>query len=249
MKKPRVIGYMPLHYGKDYLRESLLSVIDHVEKFVVIYSETPSYGHGTNVVCPEREIELFTIAMEVCGSKLEWRKEKFGNEGEHRGFIYNFTEGFDLVLAVDADEVFDQESLKAALQFAYEGDKRYYGIAGYINFWRSFSFACYDGYLPVRITNLHNPENSGQGTAICKIYHFSCAQSKSIMDYKYIIHGHKDELRPDWLQNTYYRWTPEDNFNDLHPVAIGLWNATYFDKNTMPDILKKHPNFNKHIID
>lgn len=246
MNKPRVIGYMPLHYGKDYLKESLLSIIDHVEKFVVIYSETPSYGHGTNAVCPESEMELFNIAMSVCGDKLIWRKEKFGNEGEHRSFIYNFSEGYDLILAVDADEVFDNDSLLSALNEAYAGTARYYGINGYINFWRSFSYACYDQYLPIRITNLHNSE--GQSSVKCKIYHFSCAQSNKIMDYKYLIHGHKDELKPNWLQNIYYAWTPENNFPDLHPVAIGLWNATLFDKSTMPEILKNHPNFNKHLI-
>jgi hypothetical protein len=246
MNKPRVIAYSPIHYGKEYLKESLLSIIELVEKVVVIYSETPSYGHGTNVPCPESELELFDIAMAVCGDKLIWRKEKFANEGEHRGFIYNFTEGFDIVLAIDADEVFHTEELRKAIDLAYAGDKRYYGISGYLNFWRSFNFVCKDGYVPIRLTNLRN--QSGEGVVPCTIYHFSCAQSSVIMDYKYEIHGHKSELRANWLHETYYKWTPQNNFTDLHCVAIGLWSATPFDKNTLPDSLKQHPNFNKEII-
>ncbi|MEK6882497.1 MAG: hypothetical protein AABY22_22945 [Nanoarchaeota archaeon] len=249
MGKIKVIAYSPIHYGAEYLKESLMSVINHVDKIVAVYSETPSYGHGTTAECPEKEMDLFKIAMDVCGDKLIWRKEKFHNEGEHRSFIYNFTEGFDLVLALDADEVFKEADgeLDNALRVAYEGDKRYYGIAGYLNFWKSFSHICTDGFTPIRITNLKN--KSGEGVVPCTIYHFSCAQSNVIMDYKYEIHGHKNEIRDNWLQNIYYKWTPENQFKFLHPTSMDIWGeAIPFDKNTLPESLKNHPNFNKHII-
>lgn len=247
MEKPKTICYVPLHYGKEYLRESLMSVINHVDKIVVVYTETPSYGHGTSVECPEKEMELFDIAMDVCKEKLVWRKEKFHMEGEHRGFIYNFTDGYDLVLAVDADEVYKEDELVKALQLAYEGDKKFYGIAGYLNFWKSFSYVLTDGFTPIRITNLKN--KSGEGVVPCTIYHFSCAQSSVIMDYKYCIHGHKNELRDNWLQNIYYKWTPENQFKFLHPTSVDIWGEVQpFDKNTLPESLKNHPNFNKHII-
>lgn len=247
MGKINVICYMPLHYGVEYLKESLMSVINHVDKIVVVYSETPSYGHGTTVECPEKEMELFDIAMAVCGGKLIWRKEKFSHEGEHRSFIYNFTEGYDLVLAVDADEIFHEAELDKALRLAYEGDKRYYGIAGYLNFWKSFNNVLTDGFTPIRITNLKN--NSGEGVVPCTIYHFSCAQSDVIMNYKYEIHGHKSELRENWLQNIYYKWTPENQFKFLHPTSMDIWGEVQpFDKNTLPESLKQHPNFNKEMI-
>lgn len=245
--KPKVICYSPLHYGKEYLRESLMSVISLVDKIVIVYSETPSYGHGTDVACPESEMELFNIAMEVCGDKLVWRKEKFSNEGEHRGFIYNFTEEFDIVLAIDADEVFHTEELKKAIDLAYAGDKRYYGIAGYLNFWRSFNNVLTDGFTPIRLTNLHN--KSGEGVVPCTIYHFSCAQSEKIIRYKYEIHGHKNEIRLNWLEEIYFGWSLENNLKFLHPTSLDIWGQVQpFDKNTLPDSLKQHPNFNKEII-
>lgn len=248
MKTPKTICYVPLHYGKEYLKESLLSVIDVVDKIVIIYSETPSYGHGTSAKCPESEMDLFNIAMPICGDKLIWRKEKFCNEGEHRGFIYNFTEGYDVVLAIDADEVFKTEELKKAIQLCYEGDKRYYGIAGYLNFWRSFNYVCVDGFTPIRLTNLHN--QSGEGVLPCTIYHFSCAQGSEIMNYKYKIHGHANELRLNWLHDTYFSWTPQNKTKFLHPTSVDIWGeAIPFDKNELPESLKNHPNFNKEIID
>lgn len=241
---------MPLHYGKEYLREALLSVIDLCDKFVIVYSSKPSYSHGTDVKCPETELELLDIALKVCGTKLIWHKHEFANEGEHRGHIYRYANHLksDLVLSVDADEIFLTSELKVALETAYKSDKRYFGIGGYINFWRSFSFVAYDSFTPIRITNLHN--QSGEGVLPCTVYHFSCAQSEEIMRYKLLVHGHKDEIRPRWLEDIYLKWTPENNFGNLHLVSYipALWNATPFPKDTLPTILKEHPNYNKYLI-
>lgn len=242
----KVIGYLPCHYGLEYLKESLLSVVDHVDKFVVLYSATPSYGHGAEEECPESREDIHKIASEVLGDKMVFVDVCCGNEAEHRDTIYNYTAGYDLILTIDADEVYDPEDVQNALEIAYRSDKKYIGIQGYINLWKSFDHACYDGFVPVRIINLANTD--GQGAVPMRVYHFSTAQSDVVMRYKYEIHGHKDELRPDWLEKTYFGWTREENQKDLHPVAIGLWNATPFDKNTLPKILKDHPNFNKEVI-
>ena len=67
------------------------------------------------------------------------------------------------------------------------------------------------------------------------------------MNYKFEIHGHKNEIKPGWLQNKNYAWTPESRF--LHPTSNDIWGeAIPFDKNTMPQCLKEHFNFNKKII-
>lgn len=239
----KVIGYMPLHYGKDYLRESLMSVIDLCDKFVVLYTPKPSYGFGSKIKCPEGEKELREIAEEVCGDKLTWVSKHYHNEGEHRREIYKYAWGYDLLLAVDADEVFHTEELKKGLEIAYKGVHRNYGIKGYVNLWRSFNHACYDGFLPIRIINLRKQHKDMSHLEVT-IWHFSCCQSREIMDYKYLIHGHKDELRGNWLEDFYYG----DRMEDLHPVSIGLWNAVEYDKEQMPEYLKKHINFNKDVV-
>lgn len=236
----KVAAYMPLHYGKDYLRESILSVIDLVDVFIVLYTPVPSYGFGTNENCPENEDELKLIAEQVCGNKLKWIKKGYNSEGDHRKEIFRHVNEYDLLLAVDADEVFHTEELKEGLEIAYKGAHRNYGIKGYVNLWRSFNHACYDGFLPIRIINLKNRHKDMSHVPVT-IWHFSCCQSETIMRYKYEIHGHKDELRANWLDNIYYG----DTMEDLHPVAIGLWNAVEFDKTQMPDYLKQHINYNK----
>lgn len=240
----KVLAYYPLHYGKEYLAESILSINDHVEQIVILYSPKPTFGYYTQAECPETEAELKEIAESV-SNKIVWINNKFGSEGEHRSFIYSFAQNFDLVLAVDADEVWEEESLKQCLTHSYNSEKRYIGIAGFLNFWRSFNHVCQDGFCPIRITNL-KAANNEQEFIHGIVYHFSCAQSEKIMDYKYLIHGHKDEIRSGWLETTYKKW--QEGQDDLHPVSIGLWNAIKFDKKTLPSLLKTHPNYMKEVI-
>lgn len=240
MRQFKIIGYCPLYYGKEYLRVALESVVNHVDKFVVLYTENPSYGHGTNLPCPDSEQELLQIAQEVMGDKLIWVKGSWGQEGAHRGEIYRYSHGYDGILAIDADEVYCQNDLPIAIEKAMQSPRHHVGFGGYINFWRSFNHACYDGFTPIRFYNLHRDRDNTYDVVPCKVYHFSCAQSRQIMDFKYQIHGHKDELRTDWLNSIFYG----DQMIDVHPTSFGLWNATQFDKTALPESLKKHAYYN-----
>lgn len=242
--KYKILSYVPLLYGKEYLRESLGSIVNHVDKCVILYTDSPSYGHGTDLKCPDSESELRAIAEEVLGDKLIWVKGNWGQEGAHRGEIWKYSGGYDGILAIDADEVYDQADLPLAIDAAMVSPNIYSGFGGYVNFWRSFNHACYDGFTPVRFTNLHRERDTGMGVVSCKVYHFSTAQSADIMRFKLECHGHKNEIRKNWLNEIYFG----DQMNDVHLTSFGLWNATPFDKNTLPESLKAHPNFNKERI-
>jgi hypothetical protein len=241
----RTIGYIPLMYGAEYLEACIKSMENHVEKILIVYTEKPSQGHATNHPCPETEEDLKKIAYKA-STKIEWHKGEFGSEAEHRNYILKYSQGYDLVFTLDADEIVNQEDIQHALKLAYESDKRHIGISGFINFWRSFDYACYDSFIPYRIINLKN--SGGLGQVDCRIYHFSTAQKIETIRFKWNVSGHKDELKRGWIDQVYLRWTPENQFNDLHPVSIGLWNATPFDKTTLPEVLKSHPNYNKYLI-
>ena len=184
----------------------------------------------------------------MLGDKLIWDENVYGAENQHRRQIHNYSMGYDLVLSIDADEVFEPTELSNALEYAYNNKERYYGIKGYVNFWRSFNYACYDGFRPIRIENLGANNNEQNLECSLTIYHFSTAQSEPVMRYKYKIFGHASEIKNNWLNEIHYGWNPKNNFSDLHPVSINLWNAVEFDKNTLPEFLKQHPNFNKELI-
>lgn len=243
----KVLGFITIHYGKEYLKESLFSVVSHVDKMVVAYSKYPSHGHGTKRECPDSEEEIYKICHEVLGDKLLWdRVEMHPNEGAHRNVRYKYAQGYDLILTIDADEVY--EGVPAALEYAYTRTERYFGIDGYINFWRSFNYACYDGFRPIRIENLSNHNQVQNHGCRLTVYHFSTCQSEPVMRYKYKVFGHASEMRANWLDAIYYAWRPDNDIQDIHPVAFGLWNTVKFDKETLPSYLKEHPNFNKTLV-
>lgn len=248
-KKHKVLGFMSIHYGTEYLRESLLSVIDNVDIMVVAHTKKPSHGYEGTVDCPETEDEIFNICLEVAGSKLIWdSQEMYASESRHREFRYRFSDTFDLILTIDADEVFKSDEIPKALDYAFKNKERYYGIDGYLNFWRSFNYVCKDGFRPIRIENLNAKNQLQNINCPLTVYHFSTCQSEKIMRYKYKIFGHASEIKKGWLDDVHYTWTPENNLQDLHPVSIGLWNAVPFDKNTLPEYLWKHDNFNKYLV-
>lgn len=240
----KILAYIPCHYGSEYLSEAIKSIELCVDKIIILYTQKPSYGYGTEIECPETEWALKFIAQNA-SPKVEWKSyERFSHEGEHRNEIFKFAEGFDIVMTVDADEVWDTEVLKETLKEVAKTDSRYIQVKGWTHFWKSFNHACYDGFQPVRFHNLHS-ENKEQLAVEGKIYHFGYAQKEEIMDYKWEIHGHKSEIRKGWTY-MYKNW--QYGKDDVHPVSIGLWNPTPFDKTTLPEILKNHENYNKEVI-
>lgn len=231
----RVIAYYPLHYGAEYLKESILSIRDKVEKIIFLYSPVPTYGHATHLTNPDSEELLRSIAEKYC-HVYEWKVISAANEGEHRHIITQFNEVYDLTLAVDADEVWQPDTLRNALDAAYNMPYARYGIDGFLNFWKTFDQVCLDGFRPIRIYK------KGQGEYINlkgTVYHFGYCISEELMRYKWGCHGHKSELRRKWIDDVYL----SDRKNDLHPVAENLWNVQQFDKTTMPDFLKQHKRY------
>lgn len=246
----KVLGFCPIYYGIEYLAESLGSIVNHCDKVVVAYTHNPSHGHNTSIKCPDTREEIYSIASHVLGDKLIWDEQhSYPAENSHRNQIHKYSHGYDLILSIDADEVYKEEDLKLALEYAFKNGSRYYGLKGYINFWKSFNHACYDGFRPIRIENLHNINQSQDLNCPLTVYHFSTAQSEKIMRFKYSIFGHANEIKPNWLDQTYFGWDKENNYlTDVHCVAYNIWNPSPFDKNILPESLKNHPNYNKDVI-
>jgi hypothetical protein len=243
----KILGMCAIHYGGEYLDAAIRQAEPYCDKIIMLYTDKPSYGHGTNVGCPESESDLMNIAYSA-SPKVEWRKIDANGEGQHRGLIFRIAEqgGYDGVLTFDADEIFDD--LSEWIPKFVESKARNIGFTGYVNFWKSFNYACFDSFAPIRYINIHN--KYGQENFPVPVYHFGCAQRMEIMRYKLLIHGHKAEIRNNWLTEVYERWQPGMIIeNGLHLVAHNLWpQAAYFDKTKLPEILKSHFNYPKDVI-
>ena len=252
MGKYKVLGHMVLFYGREYLKESLLSIKDHVDLMHIAYTRTPSQGFTTELPCPDSANDMREIALEVLGGKLVWENyEGFHMEASHRNTRYKYADSFSHILIIDADEVLKEDTVDGALEFAYENKQRYYGVNGFINFWRSFSWCCRDEFRPIRIEKVNSNNQDQNLNCEMGVYHFSLCQNSEIIEFKFKIFGHRDELRENYLRDIYYAWTPEkkDEILLLHPTTTGIWGkAEPFDKTTLPSYLKKHPNYKKELV-
>ena len=61
----KVLAYIPILYGEEYLDACIKSIDDHVEKIVILYTDRPSYGHFSQAQCPETEDQLKEIASQI----------------------------------------------------------------------------------------------------------------------------------------------------------------------------------------
>ncbi len=244
----KTIAYYPLHYGLEYLEASIKSIHDHVEKIVILYTDKPSYGHHSKMECPESEQQLKDLAF-ASSNKIEWVKIQSQNEGNHRDKAFNYASGFDVMLTLDTDEVWEPAVLEDTIKRASETNSRYIGIDGFVGFWRDFDHVVKDWFHPVRIHNLRS-QNRVQQDIKSTIYHFGYAQSEAIMRYKFEVHGHKSEIIPDYLDKKYYAWDKIGcGVEWLHPASTTIWqDAEHYDKSVLPEILKNHPNFDKVLI-
>jgi len=252
MNKNKVLAFMPILYGKEYLRESLFSIKDHIDKVHIAYTSKPSHGFVSDLECPDTEGELKKIAREVVGDKLIWEHyDGFYCEAAHREVRYKYADDYSIILSIDADEVFKEEDIDKAIKFAYNNKERYFGINGYINFWRSFSWCCKDDFRPIRLENIKNNNPDQNLNCEMGVYHFSLCQNIETIKFKFKTFGHANEIRENYIENTYLAWTPEKNdiITLLHPATTGIWyKAEPFDKTTLPEYLKVHPNYNKELV-
>lgn len=253
-KKISVLGFCACHYFGDFAKEALESVKDFVDVMHISYSRKTSHGFAPpeGVVNPDKEEDLYNIAKEIFGDKLIWEvNESFTDEGTHRNERYKHSVGYSLILTVDLDEVYHQEELKKALEYAYTHEERWYGLCGYINFFRTMNYYVTDFFAPIRIENLTRDNRLQNLSCPLTVYHFSMCQREEIMRYKYAIFGHRDELKQDYLEKIFYAWTPEKikEVTFLHPTSNGIWGeALPFDKTTLPENLKNHKYYNVDLI-
>lgn len=246
MKK---LGFCILMYGAPYLKAAVASVYDQVDKIVILYTDQPSQGFGTDLPCPDTEQEL----MAQCNSfwdKITWVNGRWGNEGDHVGAVRLFSAEYDWLWRFDADEVTPPGMVDAMIAQAEAApNKAKEHAVHFINFWRSFSRVCVGGHMSIRLTRVNGGDgllslDSEGGKHV--MYHFGYALPTRYIAFKLQVSGHRPEFRPDWFETKWLANAQED----LHPVCVnGFWNAEAFDKEKMPEVLATHPFKDMDVID
>lgn len=251
----KVVGFTALHYGRDYLRYAIASIIDHIDEYHVAYSAIGSHGHRTQIRCPETRDELYSIASEAAGSKLRWHDGEWPYEGAQRDSIHQYAPDADVIIVLDADEIWHPELIKWAVNpIDGTGETRGQRIrVGMIHYWRSFHRAIiHDPAIPTRIIypKVAKSEGALDSRHIQQVIsHFGYAQRPEIVKYKLETHGHRNEIRHDvdWFNDVYMNVRRK---NDLHLVGSEYWNYESINPwDYLPAFMKEHEYAYKDIIE
>lgn len=247
----RIVSYTIAHYGKDYIGYALRSIFPFVDIAHVFYTPHPSHGHQTPASCPETQAQLYDAAKQFdYDNKIRW--SSFNNiyyEGPQRDTAVEICKraGADIILVIDVDEVWPADVLEAALEMVKAGDKRNW-LINFTHLWRSFNWCCKDNGWPVRFIDLRQTDGTAYvSPELGDIYHFGYAVTDEVMAYKWQIHGHKGELRANWLDEKWYQWQP--GVDDVHPTnEKNWWQPEPFDKERLPEFMREHLFWDVEII-
>lgn len=241
-----VLGAVCLHYGKEYFNESLASIRDHVDEIAVFYSPVPTHGTGTKLKCPDTREELRAIADKY---RCTWREiSHVGQENAHRQLYINYAnqKGYNQILVADSDEVHVSEEIPKMLEAAKNTNARNVGVSGsqWLTPYRSFNEYVTDGFAPIRVINTRvvgGTANINRGF----IYHMGYCISDKLMEYKISCHGHRADFENNssWFNQKWLNYTKGET-KYLHPATEAYWIETQeLDKETLPQLLKDHPNY------
>lgn len=250
----KTIAYSALHYGREYLGYAIKSVIDYVDEYWVLYSAIGSHGFLTNTPCPDTREELYWIAQQVAGNKLHWVDGTWAHEGLQRDSITKHCPDADVIIVLDADEVWPSTMIQQAIMRA-SLQMRSKMRAPMVHFWRSFYRAVlHDPAYPIRVIcpkALDKPEGTLDDTYTEKqlfVAHMGYAQRPAIVEYKLLTHGHRNELRTDidWFKERYMANAQED----CHPVGSEYWNPVSVNPwDYMPAFMENHPYSQMEVIE
>ena len=250
----KVVAYTALHYGKPYLAYAMQSLLDYVDEYWVLYSSSPSHNGGRAALpCPDAESDLHQIAATVAGGKLRWQRGDWRYEGQQRDAIYTLCPDADVILVADYDEVWPPELVQGVLNYAgrvtYSEPVRGLRLP-MIHYWRSFHrCVLHDPALPVRVIFPRIDAKYGdraQHTNLPPINHLGYAIPATYMQYKWSgIHGHQNELRPEWLREVFL----PNRQTDCHPVGSEYWNPEQVNPwDYLPEFMKSHPYSKLEVI-
>lgn len=238
------IGYMALHYGEDYIEYAIASVIDDLDQLYILYSATPSHGHSTDLICPDSRAKLYDLAFNASQGKLTWIDGAWAHEGYQRDAIFSLAPQADTILVLDSDEIWQKGLARQAINAIQQSGHKQMRLP-FIHYWRSFHRGfLHDPAYPVRLFNLKGVGETTLSTPD-RINHMGYAQRSEVVRYKMTIHGHKNELKPNWFETTF----APNRQTDCHPVGSDYWNVEEINPWLyMPDFMSDHPYAELEII-
>lgn len=240
----KTVSYTALHYGSDYLYWALRSVADYVDECWILYAATGSHGYKTRRPCPDQKGALRAKAIAAAGRKVHWVDGDWTQEHEQREAIYDLAPDADVILVLDADEIWPDNMAKTIVDTVRVHGTSYRAVRlPMIHYWRSF-YRCvlHDPAFPERVI-IGKADRGGYvdtWSHMRPINHMGYAQRSEIVEYKQHTHGHRGEWRKDidWYQARFLANAQVD----CHPVGSQYWNPEAVNPwDYLPAFMKGHP--------
>lgn len=255
-----------VHYGDDFLPYSVESIIDHVEKVILCVGiRSWSYKDETVITASMlntlRELERKYDKVQVV------YVDKFEKDEDQRNTTIELVKDFDYYFLLDCDEVYDPLALDRLYQYVSERPDVSVFRLPFVHFWRSFSYRLEETvYKPVERlfklgrrfyfkwssksgykekTKVNVPEE------VIRCFHFSYSRAAECIEQKTRIWAHATDVRPNWFHDVFQAWPNDREMIDIHPYMgeQELWKrATFFDKEQLPTLMRKHPYYDMDII-
>lgn len=151
----------------------------------------------------------------------------FLSEKDERNFIMEKAkaDGYDYVFIIDVDEFYTREDIRKAIDFIENNPSERYNVSSCIYFWKNENWEIlpkYNNIIPACYRSDMSFTNNRNIKAEIKIfpnditmYHFSYAGSDEHILSKLQHFSHAKEMRPEWFDEVWKKWTPE--MEDIHP--------------------------------
>lgn len=256
-------GLCVLHYGSCYLAWAIRALNDVVDSFLFLYTPKPSFGHGTDAVCPDTREMLYREAHRWAKKPVHWVEGTWPSEGAHRDAAYPIAKrlGITQILVFDSDEIYDPEMARQALKTSESYPEGIVRVR-FIHFYRSWRWVCKDPCMPVRILNLGpdgrpKPGEHYLSPQLHPVFHAGYAQPFKYIEYKAKIHGHLAEFKKNWFSEKFASFKPGVTI-DVHPcngfnsqTGKYFWEPESTDQETLATLeplMHDHPLFREDLI-
>lgn len=150
------------------------------------------------------------------------------SEADQRNLGQYLLRDYDWILVVDADERYDEASIKTWLEFLKTADKPAYGMGRVITYWQDWSHRVDPEEKPglitsvrpsVRFTHARGVNSDWANlpeTIIC--HHGSYIRTDEEMKRKINNFEHRTEMVPNWYEEKWLGYQKDPTITDLHPV-------------------------------
>ena len=225
----KVLGFMPLHFGSEMLKESILKVLPYVDEFLILYSPLPSFGNALEPL-PESESmqNLYNICDSLGSKKIVWTRINACRKETHINYAHQYATKdkvgfvpFDVSLQVHSNELWSCD-VEEVISKAYNGNFRQFSLNRKM-FFKTETVPTNDSSS--RVYSYNNYLDFPPGEIDEEITDYSYACSAELMKYKLSINcplGYFDRWnnykKKDWYA-THKKDTP-----GLHPNNPNIWH-------------------------